>query len=116
MVPLLPLGFSKTRSVTARPPPSGTVIVLSSGLTSGLIARRDDQTLPCTGLAPAASAPPPPDCAPGAAGNRLAIDWTADACGATASLAALEILGLSHTIQKMTARRTRAASPIRAGT
>src|SRR2546429_1071971 len=103
MVPLLPLGFSKTRSVTASPPPSGTVIVLSSGLTSGLIARRDDQTLPCTGFATVAPAPQP-TCAPGlAAGNRLAIDCIAEACGATASLAALEMLGLSNANQRITA-------------
>src|SRR2546422_9360905 len=116
MVPLLPLGFSKTRALAARPPPSGTVIVLSSGLTSGLIARRDDHILPCTGFAPVASAPPP-DWAPGlAAGNRLASDCTAEACGATASLAALVMLGLRSANQRITASRSSAASPIRAGT
>src|SRR5438128_1960314 len=80
------------------------------------MARRDDHTLPCTGLAPVASAPPP-DCDAGlVTGNRLAIDCIAEACGATAFWASLEMLGLSNANQRTTAIRTSAASPIKAGT
>src|SRR2546423_15056327 len=100
MVPLLPLGFSKTRSVTARPPPCGTVIALSrcAGVACELTARREDQTSPLTGLGPVA--PPAPAPAAGAAladFSELTCCCSDDVCGARASLAALEMLGFKTT-------------------
>src|SRR5216683_6530820 len=116
MVPLLPLGFSKTRSVTARPPPCGTVIELSScaGVACELTARRDDQASPLTGLAPVA--PPPPVTVAGFADfKELTCCCSADVWGATASFAALEIVGFRRKNHKIASTSNRAARPMSAG-
>src|SRR5438445_9463094 len=112
MVPLLPLGFSKTRSVTASPPPCGTVIVLSNcaGVACEFTARRDDQTSPLTGLGPVAPPAPPPVAGTGlAAFSVLTCCCSDDVCGATASLAALEMLGFKTTNHRIASTSSNAA-------
>src|ERR1700687_3633220 len=117
MVPLLPLGFSKTRSVTASPPPCGTVIALSScaGVACELTARRDDQTSPLTGLGPVAPPAPP---APGvglAAFSELTCCCRDDVWGAKASFAKLERLGFSTKNHRIARTNSNAARAMSAG-
>src|SRR4029077_17488544 len=99
------------------PPPCGTVIELSScaGEACEFTARRDDQESPLTGLAPVAPPPPPAALAGLAAFSVLTCCCSDDVCGATASFAALVMLGFNRKNHKIASTSSSAARPMTAG-